>query len=188
MALNQPFRIKAQVVTLAESDYSGSRRAEVLADYMDGLLRQVLMAPVPELHLTVAEFDTILADVRSQNDLLGALRAAQPVIDEISRASGELFDQAGTALEVIRGAIEANIDADFAQVVETDRTLRDTQVKIAADVDLLTRIWAGDVAAVESLDLLALLVGLALLGHPAPVVGGEPVHFLAHADRHEHRD
>jgi hypothetical protein len=140
-----------QVVTLGESDHTGPEQAGLLADYMDGLLRSVLEAPVPELHLSVEQFDTILADVRAAPELLAALRAAQPVIDEVARASGELFDQAATALEVVSAAIGKNVDADFAEVFEQDRWLRQKQLSITANIALLTSMYEGDVSAVDSL-------------------------------------
>ena len=101
-----------QIVTLGESELNGPERSEALADYLDGLLRPVLVGPVPPLRISVAEFDTILADVGSRDDLLSSLRGSQPVVDEIARVAGELFDQAAISLEDVRATVESRVNAD----------------------------------------------------------------------------
>ena len=141
-----------QVVTLGESELDGPARTAALADYLDGLVRPVLqIKPLPPLQITIAEFDTMQADIRSRTDLLGGLRASQPMVDEIARLSGELFDQAGGALETVRAAIEREIDADFEEVVVADRQLRSMQIRTVRDITLLPRIRGGDVTASDSL-------------------------------------
>jgi hypothetical protein len=67
-----------EIVTLADSTLSGPERPEMLATYLDGLLRPVLERPQPALNLTLAQLDEILADVRAQDTLLDGLNAAQP--------------------------------------------------------------------------------------------------------------
>jgi hypothetical protein len=140
-----------QVVTLGESELNGPERTEALANYLDGLLRPVLIGPLPPLQITVAELDTILSDVRLREDLLSGLRGSQPVVDEIARVAGELFDQTATTLEEVRAAIEAKVDADYAEVLKTDRKLRRLQLLAVQDIEFVMQARRGSQAAADSL-------------------------------------
>ena len=140
-----------QVVTLGESELSGPQRTVALADYLDSLLRPVIRQPLPPLQLTLADLDTILTDVRGRPDLLSGLRGSQPIVDEIARVAGELFNQAAVSLEDVRAAIEKKVDADFAEVRATDRKLRSIQLFVVLDIDNIIKVRRGDQAAADSL-------------------------------------
>ncbi len=53
-----------------------------------------------EFHFTVEQLDTIVMNVRSQKNFLDALGAAQPLIDEVARANGELTEESKTQLDI----------------------------------------------------------------------------------------
>jgi len=88
-----------EIVTVSESNKSGKEKANALANYLNGLKRPMLEKPLPELHLTVEQLDTIVMNVRSQKKFLDALGAAHPLIDEVSRATGELTEDSKTQLD-----------------------------------------------------------------------------------------
>jgi hypothetical protein len=139
------------VVTLAESNKTGPERAQALAEYLDGLLRPVLAAPRPPLEITVAQFDTLVADVGRQEGLLDALGAAQPIIDEIPRAAGEFFENTKNSLDAMISAVQDQIDQDIRPVVEADRGLRNEQVQTTHNVRYLKQYHLGDGASLDSL-------------------------------------
>ena len=140
-----------QIVTLADSRMSGPERAGALADQIDVLLRPVLAAPAPELLMTVAELDTILAEVRSRRDLLEAIEAAQPIVDEIARASGTVFDQTKVAIDNLVHATWVRIQAEYAPILQTDKALRDAQLRTVSHVGYLVEYRRGNAAALDSL-------------------------------------
>jgi len=140
-----------QVVTLGESELSGPERCVALADYLDGLLRPVLSRPAPDLILTTADLDTILVNIKQRQDILGGLMAAQPVVDEIARVSGELFDQTAIAMEKTRHAIQTRVDEEYQDIKEADRQLRQFQLRAVTDVGLFPLIRMGDRAAADTL-------------------------------------
>mgnify|MGYP000264163254 CR=1 FL=1 len=83
-----------EIVTVSESNKSGPEKANALADYLEGLKRPVLEEPIPELHLTVEQLDTIIMNVRSQKKFLDALAAAQAAAAEhlrVDRAPPDRF-------------------------------------------------------------------------------------------------
>lgn len=58
-----------EMVTLGESSLSGPMRAAALADYIGHLMRPVVAAPEPKLHMTPARLDSTLAEIRRQKTL-----------------------------------------------------------------------------------------------------------------------
>ena len=95
------------VATLSNSRLSGSEQSIALANYLDGLLRPALEAPVPPLHISIAQFDTILENARGQDHLLSALGSTQPIINEIARLTSEIIDDANLAVDEATDAIQA---------------------------------------------------------------------------------
>lgn len=140
-----------EVVTLSDSPMSGKKKSETLADYLDELVSPVFETPKPKLRMTRADFDTMIADVRSQSGLLDALGAAQPLISEVARASGELTDQTKDVLDIFIIASQAKMDEDNRKVLETDRGLRASQIETVQAVGLLRAYRLGDESALETL-------------------------------------
>ena len=89
-----------EIVTVSESNMSGKEKARALADYLESLKQPLLEKPIQEFHFTVEQLDTIVMNVRSQKKFLDALGAAQPLIDEVARANGELTEESKTQLDV----------------------------------------------------------------------------------------
>lgn len=140
-----------EVVSLADSRMSGSERSRALGNYLDGLLRPVLAAPRPPLNLSVAQLDTIVTDVRAQDDLLDALNAAQPIINEIARVSGEVFDDAKRALDDASEGTQRRISEQVGPVLEADRLLRAAQIETTFNIRFLRNHRSGDATAIDSL-------------------------------------
>ncbi len=89
-----------EIVTVSESNKSGKEKAKALADYLESLRQPISERPVQEFHFTVEQLDTIVMNVRSQKNFLDALGAAQPLIDEVARANGELTEESKTQLDI----------------------------------------------------------------------------------------
>lgn len=140
-----------ELVSLADSKMSGKERAVALADYLDGLLRPVLSSPQPELNLTVADLDTILTDVRDQKTLIDALNAAQPIVNEVARASGETLAEAKDALDEAVAEIQTRIEEDNWNFTRAYRDLRNAQVATMQNIVYLGNYRMGDTAALDTL-------------------------------------
>jgi hypothetical protein len=140
-----------EVVNLSESSMSGREKCEALADYLDDLVSPVFEAPRPELRMTRAEFDAMIADVRAQSGLLDALGAAQPLISEVARASGELTHKTKEVLDNFIEATQENINEDNRKMLDADRGLKESQLKTVEAAGLLKAYRLGDESAIESL-------------------------------------
>jgi hypothetical protein len=88
-----------EIVTVAESNKSDKEKAQALANYLESLRQPISEKPIQEFHFTVEQLDTIIMNARSQKKFLNALGAAQPLIDEVARATGELTEESKTQLD-----------------------------------------------------------------------------------------
>ena len=140
-----------EVVALADSRKSGPERTLALANKVDELLRPVVKPPRPPLNISEAQLDTILADVRSRKDLLDGLSAAQPIINEVARLGGEIFEDTKRALDAAAAATQRRISDNIAPVLANDAKLRELQLRATGSIDLLVRYRHGDAAALDTL-------------------------------------
>jgi hypothetical protein len=102
-----------EIVTLEESNLSGSGKSELLAEYVESLERPVMEKPFPQLNLTYERLDEILKDVRSQKKFLDALGAAQPIINEVARVTGELTEETKILLDAAYLEITQEWDEEY---------------------------------------------------------------------------
>jgi hypothetical protein len=100
-----------QLVTVGDSNKPEREKAKALAEYLEGVLPVVLEGPGPTLNLTPTRVDTILANIRAQKKYLDAIGAAQPVVDEVAIASGEIFDNLKAAMDAAILAVRNRIEA-----------------------------------------------------------------------------
>ena len=143
-----------EVVSLADSRLTGPQRTQALANKIEELMRPVVAPPTQALNLSPAELDTILVDVRSRKNLLDGLNAAQPIINEIARVSGEIFEETKRTLDAAADATQRQISEDIGPVLARDAMLRKYQLRATGAIDLVGRYRRGDVAALDSLEIL----------------------------------
>ena len=117
-----------EIVTVSESNKSGSEKANSLADYLEGLKRPVLEEPIPELNLTVEQLDTIIMNARSQKKFLDALSAAQPLIDEVARATGELTEDTKTQLDIAYLEINKEWENEYSGAIWATQVIKQHQL------------------------------------------------------------
>ncbi len=147
-----------EVVALADSRMSGPERTLALSKKIDSLVRPVIQPPTAPLNFSEAELDTILASVRESKNLIDGLSAAQPIINEVARVSGEIFENTKNALDETMAATQQKIDADIAPVLAQDAMMRDFQWRGVKSIELIVRYREGDTAAADT--LLTLMPGL----------------------------
>ena len=140
-----------QLVTLGDSRQSEPEKASALADYLESVLPPVIDGPDPTLNLTHSQVDSILADIRAQTKFLDALSAAQPVVDEVSIASREIFDDTKTAMDEVIKALRQRIENRFHDVHTADEKLERRQIVAVFGLDLLPQIRLGVPGALDSL-------------------------------------
>ena len=140
-----------RLVTIGDSHRPESEKASALADYLQDLLPTVIEEPDRTLDLTRAQVDTILANVRAQTTFLGALDAAQPVVDEVSIASRAIFDDTKAAMDAAVTALRQRIEDRFRDVLTADEKLERRQIAAVFGLDYLPLIRKGVPGALDSL-------------------------------------
>jgi len=126
-----------EIVTVSESNKSGKEKAEALADYLESLRKPISESPVQEFHFTVEQLDTIVMNVRSQKNFLDALGAAQPLIDEVARANGELTEESKTQLDFAYQEITKDWNQEYSGAIWATNIIKKHQLNI------LTALYHG---------------------------------------------
>ncbi len=144
-----------EVVALADSRLSGSERTLALSQKIEDLVRPVIQPPTAALNISEAQLDTLVARVRDSKNLLDGLGAAQPIINEVARLSGEIFEDTKNALDEAVAATQREIENDIAPVLAQDALMRDFQWRGVRAIEMIVRYRAGDTAALDTLIVLA---------------------------------
>ncbi len=118
-------------------------------------MRPVIQPPTAALNISEAQLDTLVARVRDSKNLLDGLGAAQPIINEVARLSGEIFEDTKNALDEAVAATQREIENDIAPVLAQDALMRDFQWRGVRAIEMIVRYRAGDTAALDTLIVLA---------------------------------
>ena len=140
-----------ELVTLQESKLSGSEKSERLAEYVESLKRPVMEKPFPNLNLTQDQLDEILSDVRSQKKFLDALGAAQPLINEISRVSGELTEETKLQLDLAYIEITQEWEEEYAGAIWAIKLIKAKQLAALTALYYNAEYSAGNQNSLDSL-------------------------------------
>lgn len=140
-----------QLVTVGDSQKQGHEQAIALAGYLERVLHGLDLGPGSTLDLTPADVDTIMADIRAQNDFLDAINAAQPVVDEVAIASGQIFDDTKTAMDSAVIAVRRRISERFHDVRKADELLGRRQMRSVFNIAYLAQIRQNIPGALDSL-------------------------------------
>jgi hypothetical protein len=151
MILKGVVAYSVEVTTLGGSTLSGPERCDRFAEFLDGLVRPVLIEYPGALHATTADLDTLLSNVRAQNKLLDALDQAQPLIDEIARVSDIVFDSVGDDLDRMMEYMVTMIDSTNADTILFQNLVRRLQSQTFNSLVQLGEYRRGDPAALDKL-------------------------------------
>ncbi len=140
-----------EIVTLEESNLSGSEKSELLADYVESLERPVMGKPFPDLNLTQDQIDEILRNVRSQKKFLDALGAAQPLINEISRVTGDLTEETKVLLDRAYLEITSEWDEEYKGAIWATKLIKAKQLAALTALYYNAEYSAGNQNSLDSL-------------------------------------
>ena len=143
-----------EVVRIGETEGTDEERVQ---DYADALLDMQGMFSI-QLDLEQPEIDRIIADVRSQESFLDALRAAQPFIDRASEQfESLLMEIEQQALPRVVNSLDAAIESHYAIFLDYNQVLIDRRDELLTGMTYLRQARQGDRVAVESLRGLSLV-------------------------------
>lgn len=140
-----------QLVTIGDSRKPDTEKAAALAEYLYDVVPVDISGRGTALNLTRAQVDTILTDVRSQQKFLDAIAAAQPLVDEVAIASGEIFDSLKTNMDAVVNATRLRIDQRYGDIRVADELLKQRQIQVVYNLAFLRQIRLGVPGAADSL-------------------------------------
>lgn len=105
-----------ELVRVSEMYATETEMVAAYAQSIDDNLR----APVTGyLQVSEREWDAVLAEVRAQEEILGALRAVQPVVSKAGQYYDELMAEIeATVVVEVRGEFDRRIQAEYAEILE----------------------------------------------------------------------
>jgi len=133
-----------EIVTLGESNLSEPEKSQALANYLENLKRPALEKPIPALNITLAQFDTIIANVRSQKKFLDALGAAQPLVDEVARISRILTEDTKSYLDTAGQVVRKEWDKEYEAALWARDFIKSAQMNAITSLYYGTMVVQGN--------------------------------------------
>jgi len=106
-----------KIVTLSSSNRTEPQKVEAFADYLENLDKSALDYHIKRGDVTKQEYNDVLDNIRKQENLLEAMRAAQPVTQFVVLHIGLLTDEIRQQLIKAENEVEKAIDKDFAREI-----------------------------------------------------------------------
>lgn len=141
-----------QVVALHEARLDESRRVAELASYIDEVARPgILSSNSSAIGIDAAEYESILARVRSKHDLRQALGAAQPLVTAVTNHASALFDRADEEVASAAEDMRQQVDRAFGAHLENLRDLEDARTRVVQAFNLVYQVRLGATGALARL-------------------------------------
>ncbi len=135
------------VVSLSETKKTQKQQVAAFADYLITFEKPILT----HLSITEEEYTRLLERIREQESLLGAFRAAQPVISSAARYGERVITEIEKATFALVLAMESKIDVHYAEILAYYQTLEDQKKSILHRLNLIQAYHSGDFQALKKL-------------------------------------
>jgi len=115
------------LVSLSRSNLTGEERADHVADLLERIFQDALRSGHSRLSLSSEQLNAIFDDIREQKSLLNALGAAQPIVDEVARFSGEYLDDIKDTQDELQVWLAEVIDGDYVDLLAFEERAKSAQ-------------------------------------------------------------
>ncbi len=115
-----------ELVNISESDQEEARQISQYADYITTFKDDMLL----DEKIKADYFDSTIADVRSQETLLAALRAAQPLLNAAVVNAAIDLDLVADAINDVVLLVDTRIDEEYKELIRYRRKLEDEKASI----------------------------------------------------------
>ncbi len=141
-----------QAVTVAESGLPDTLKSAEMAKFLEGLRDHVEEYPSARFSLSAASLDTLIEDVRDAEDLVGALRAAQPLADDAGHAAMAIVDDLQDALVAAQDEMMEAIYGRHGTMLTYGDSFKRQQNFVLNGLILVDEYWkTGDESAIAAL-------------------------------------
>ncbi len=106
-------RYSLRLVAISDSGRSESEQIKQYANYLQEIQAGITKA----LEMPADQYQKVIADVRKQGDMMGALRTAQPIINGMGRFMDQTLDQVDLAAATVAQKLEKKVDSRYGEVI-----------------------------------------------------------------------
>lgn len=136
-----------KIVTISEAGGDEVTQINEYADYLAEFDDEIIEA----LDFEKSDFDQRVADIRSQETFMEALRTAQPLVNHAGRYMEEVLDVQSDALTALQLKTDQKIDARYAEVIAYQRALETEKYEVLRALGQLYGTYRGDDQAFNNL-------------------------------------
>jgi hypothetical protein len=140
-----------QAVTVAESGLPADEKARELAGFLDRLIDHMSSGADVSTSLSEESVRAIIEDVRAQESLVDALRAAQPLVDEAGAATLAIIDELTDSGAAAEAEIADKIQERHGPMMRYASIFKRQQAEVLEGLTLVDGYWRGDELALEPL-------------------------------------
>jgi hypothetical protein len=142
-----------QLVSLNESRVPDPQKAKELARFIRAASQQALgkEEDAAEISLTHARLDTILGEIERSETYMGALTAAEPIVNAVLARGLALTDVVDAAIVRSAAALEREVQARFGAMLANRAALLAVQERSMKGLAIAERIGFGDEGAADEL-------------------------------------
>jgi len=152
------------LVLIVETKPSSQDQIKAYADYLGNFDDKLHT----KLGLKPDHYDKMIEEIRSSENLLEALQAAQPIINASSRYMNQVLDDLQKSLEELVIDLEKRIDFRYRDVIHFQKVLEEEKYHILGAMEKLYWANTGDMEAYKSLINSQALVKKSLIPEGEP--------------------
>ncbi len=157
-------RYSIDMVNIAESGKDEEVMVSLYADYIEGFRKDMKQSSDE----AVAYFDSTIAEIREAEDLLGAMRAAQPMLNAAVINAAVDMDEIIAQINVVADMIDRRIDTEFDDIIRYRQKLEDEKFQILRGFEIIYDAYSS-----EEPDISALKEG-SIIWMPDLIPDGRP--------------
>ena len=142
-----------QIVSLNESRISDRNKCRELAKFLHGASQTALLreADAAEIALTAERRDVVLKDIEGKETFMGALQAAEPIVNAVLARGLDLSDQVDASIMKSVNTIEAQVQAEYKPMLANRSALLQQQERTIQASAWAEAIGYGDATAADQL-------------------------------------
>ena len=141
----------SQVVNLSRSKLPEQDKAKELGRYITKLATPLIENKDPDIRVSKEKFETMVNTISSQESLLKALGAAQPMVEAVDSYVASALENMNNLTAQVAAETAPRIDQHSAEVLENRDKLQALQVRSIRSFSLLNSQRAGDAGALDAL-------------------------------------
>jgi len=145
--LETMLKYSLKLVAIVEANPTESDRVQAYANYLDKIIDQILSG----LDMNSSHYEDLAIKIGEQEDLLDALRTAQPVIYAIGRYMHQSLDLIEERLDIVLAALDQRIETEYASLIRYQEILEAEKYEVLAAMELVYLTSKGDMVAYERL-------------------------------------